>query len=55
MKFINIFLWVIFDLLDPDPDCESGPGSSDTIEKGSNPDLDPKHCSLVIQVTVAVE
>jgi hypothetical protein len=46
MKFINFFLylWVIFALLDPDPDCESGSGyaSKDPIESGSNPD--PQHC-----------
>ncbi len=40
----NFFLclWVIFALLDPDPDCESGfgYGSRDPIESGSNPDLD---------------
>ncbi len=43
MKFINFFLvlWVIFALLDPYPDCESGYGSRNTIESGSNPDTDP--------------
>jgi hypothetical protein len=43
MKFLNFcqFKWVIFDLLDPD--SESGYGSTDLIESGSNPD--PKHCS----------
>jgi hypothetical protein len=39
MKFINFFLclWVIFALLGPDPDCESGSGygSRDPIESGS--------------------
>ncbi len=41
MKFLNffLFLWVIFALLDPDPD--SGP--TDLIESGSNPAPDPKH------------
>jgi hypothetical protein len=34
-----LLLWVIFALLDPDPDSESG--STDLIESGSNPD--PKH------------
>jgi hypothetical protein len=38
LKFINffLFLWVIFALLDPDPDCESGPGygSRDPTESG---------------------
>jgi hypothetical protein len=48
IKFLNffLFLWVIFALLDPGPDSESGP--TDLIESGSesgsNPDLDPKHC-----------
>jgi hypothetical protein len=39
MKFINCFLffWVIFALLDPDPDCEFGSGYRDPIESGSNP------------------
>ncbi len=44
IKFINCFLffWVIFALLDldPDQDCESGSGSRDPIEYGSNPDPD---------------
>jgi hypothetical protein len=44
MKFINFFLlWVIFALLDPDSDCESGYGSKDPTESGSNPDPDPQH------------
>jgi hypothetical protein len=32
-----IFFWAIFVKLDPDPDCESGPGygSTDPIESGS--------------------
>ncbi len=30
-----LFLWVIFDLLDPDPDSESGYGSTDLTESGS--------------------
>jgi hypothetical protein len=42
MKFLNFFLllWVIFALLDPDPDSEYGSGSGYTnlIESGSNPD-----------------
>jgi hypothetical protein len=39
MKFHNffLFLWVIFALLDPDPE------STDLIESGSNPDPDLKH------------
>jgi hypothetical protein len=32
-------LWVIFALLNPDPDFESGYGSTDLIESGPNPDL----------------
>jgi hypothetical protein len=44
MRFLNFFLllWVIFALLDPDPDSASGYGSTDLIESGSNPDPDPK-------------
>ncbi len=40
MNFQNFFLllWVIFALLDPDPDSESG--STDSIESGFNPDPD---------------
>jgi hypothetical protein len=38
-----LLLWVIFALLDPDldPDSEYGSGSTDPVEYGSNPDLDP--------------
>jgi hypothetical protein len=41
IKFLNFFLlsWVIFALLDPDP--EYGYGSNDPIEYGSNSDPDP--------------
>jgi hypothetical protein len=41
MKFLNFFLilWVIFTLLDLDPDSEFG--STDLIESGSNPNPDP--------------
>ncbi len=37
MKFLNFFLllWVIFALLNPDPDSENGSGSTDLIESGS--------------------
>jgi hypothetical protein len=37
MKFLNflLILWVIFDLLDPDPDSENGSGSTDLIESRS--------------------
>jgi hypothetical protein len=34
-------LWVIFALLDPDPDSKSGYGSTDLIESGFHPD--PEH------------
>jgi hypothetical protein len=41
-------MWVIFALLDPDPNSEFGPGSGSTvpIEFGSNsdPDPDPQPC-----------
>jgi hypothetical protein len=36
-----LLLRVIFALLDPDPDSESGTGSTDPIESGSNPDPQP--------------
>ncbi len=36
-----LLLWVIFALLDPDPDSEYGSGSTDPIEYGSNTDTDP--------------
>jgi hypothetical protein len=47
MHFLNFFLFslVIFALLYPDPDSESG--STDLIESGSNPDPNPKHCFIV--------
>ncbi len=37
----TLLLWVIFALLDPVPDSESGSGSTDPIESGFNPDLQP--------------
>jgi hypothetical protein len=45
MKFLNLFLflWVIFALLDLDPDYESGSISTDLIEYESNSDPDPIH------------
>jgi hypothetical protein len=48
MKFlyISLFLWVIFALLDPDLDFESGSGSTDLMESGYK--LDPKHCLYVL-------
>jgi hypothetical protein len=41
MIFLNFFrlLWVIFTLLDPDPDSEYGSGSTDLIETGSITEL----------------
>jgi hypothetical protein len=47
MKFLKnfLFLRVIFPLLDPNPDSESG--STDLIKSGSNPDPDPKHCKVL--------
>ncbi len=35
--------WVIFALLELDPDCGSGYESRDPIESGSNPDRDLQH------------
>jgi hypothetical protein len=36
MKFLNFsYFWVIFALLDPDPDFKHGYGSTDLIESGS--------------------
>ncbi len=37
-------MWVIFALLDSDPDSKTGSGSTDPIESGSNPDPDPQPC-----------
>jgi hypothetical protein len=44
VKFLNLFLflWVIFDLLDPNPGSESGSRSTGLIESGSNSDPDPR-------------
>jgi hypothetical protein len=39
-------LWVIFALLDPDQDPESGSGFTNLIDPGSNPAPDPKHSIL---------
>jgi hypothetical protein len=49
MKFMNFFstLWVIFALLDPDPDSEYGSGSTDPIESGSNKDPYPQPCMIL--------
>ncbi len=43
LKKIKFFLCllVMFNLLDPDPDCDSEYESRDPIESGSNPDPDP--------------
>jgi hypothetical protein len=46
-------LWVIFALLDPDP--ESGYGSIELIESGSNPDHDSKHCLALSRRQMANE
>jgi hypothetical protein len=47
LKKVFLLLWVIFALLDPDPaDSESGSGSTDPIESGSNPD--PQPCLQVV-------
>ncbi len=44
MKFLHFFLFlqIIFALLDLDPEFETGAGSTDLVEFGSDPD--PKHC-----------
>ncbi len=49
--FTNFFLllWVIFALLDPDPDSEYGSGSTDPIEYGSNTDPDPGSGSTTLE------
>jgi hypothetical protein len=46
-------LWVIFALLDPDPD--SGSGSTDLIESGSNPDPQPCFLQYTIRDAMRVE
>jgi hypothetical protein len=43
-------LWAIFALLNPDPDFESGYGSTDLIESGSNPFPDPGSETLFINL-----
>jgi hypothetical protein len=52
-------LWVIFALLDLDPDSEYGSGSTDPIEYGSNTDPDlvfslkfEKHLSTVLGIRI---
>jgi hypothetical protein len=49
MNFINFFLclWVIFALLDPDPDCES----RDPSELGSSPDSEQQNCKKLLHIT----
>jgi hypothetical protein len=47
-------IFVIPALLDPDPDSESGYGSTDLIESESNPDADPKHLMKARYVLVPV-
>jgi len=46
MQFLKLFLllWVIFALLDPDPNSEYEFGSTDSIESGSNWDPDTQPC-----------
>ncbi len=50
-NFLNFFLllWVIFGLLNPDPDSEYGSGSIDPIEFGSNSDPNPDPQSCLVQ------
>ncbi len=58
LLFFNfvLFLWVIFALLDPDPDSEYGSGSTDLIEFGSNPDPKPwSYTSMVRHLPVVAE
>ncbi len=52
MNFYKFFLllWVIFALLDPDPDSQSG--STDPIESGSNPAPDPQPYSVLMLLPV---
>ncbi len=45
-----LVLWVIYALLDSDPDSESGSGSTDLIESGFNSDPDLKHWLHLYQV-----
>jgi hypothetical protein len=40
LRHFFLLLWVIFALLDPDPDSEYGSGYTDLMESGSNPDPD---------------
>jgi hypothetical protein len=49
-----LLLWVIFALLDLDPNSEYeyGSGSIDLIESGSNRDPDPKHCSGIKKMII---
>jgi hypothetical protein len=50
-------LWVIFALLVPDLDFESGSIYTDPIEFGSSPNPDPRHCrkpNLLFHLTLAI-
>jgi hypothetical protein len=49
MKFLNFFLllWVIFDLLDPDPDSEYGSGSETLV--GAYSQLYGRFTALLMQ------
>jgi hypothetical protein len=46
-------LWIIFVLLDPDLDCESGSGFGSRAPL--NPDPDPKHCLKRREIVVYLE
>jgi hypothetical protein len=48
-------LWVIFALLDPDPDSEYEFGSRDLIESGSNPDPQPCFLQYTLRDAMRVE
>jgi hypothetical protein len=47
-----LLLWVILALLEPDPDSESGPGSTDPTESGSNPDPIRNPASAVYKIHI---
>ncbi len=46
---IFLFLWVIFALLEPDPDSDLGSGSIDPIESGSGSETLPKTTTKLTQ------
>jgi hypothetical protein len=45
MKFSSFYSIFVGHFALLDPDSESGYGSTDLTESGSNPDPDPKHCT----------